>query len=262
MTLEESKQKIKEIKLGTVDKKSLAGIKISKTDFNNLDINVISGANMKYATLFDVGFHKLNMNSVDFTYSEIDDIELDNTSLFQTLFVNCTINNSTFTEVNMLETDFTNTTLSNTFISSKSWRKVRFENTTFKNVTFGNLSKHSYKTLKQLLNCEQRSEIMIYTVDGERVLFDDYIIPETKKTSKPHIPPPDITPLQETKIEKDIEWKPGARSNIPGCPSHGLLPVQDCKRKRQQSLIFHPDKNPSCQEIASNKMQNLNTQCP
>jgi hypothetical protein len=59
-----------------------------------------------------------------------------------------------------------------------------------------------------------------------------------------------------------IPWTKGAKSSKEGYPSDGLAPTNDCTTKKLQSLTFHPDKNTTCMEQATEKMKVLNNKCP
>jgi uncharacterized protein YjbI with pentapeptide repeats len=260
MSKEESEEKIREIKRGTVNKASLAGIILHHVDFKNIDIHALSKANMKHASMIDVGFHKLNLNSADFTGSEMDDVEFTDTSLFGTKFNHSKIHNSSFTNVQTLDTDFSDAHISDTFISTNRWRDAIFQRTTFKNVTFGGkITKATYQLLSRRLSLEQRNEITIYTLEGERVAFHEFA-PDSPPPPPPKRPRPE--PMRAPSIKTDATWVPGAKSDITGCPSDGLKPSNNCTKKKQQSLVFHPDKNPACADEATAKMKVLNALCP
>jgi Pentapeptide repeats (9 copies) len=266
MSEEQSRQRIREIQNGTVDKATLAGIVINNVNFTYLNKYALSKANFKNSKMVNVGFHNISMADTQFTGSELEDVEWDNIMLFGTHFTKCRITNCSFTNVHLTQSDFTDAILSNTVFSAKSYREVRFRGAQFRNITFEEMPEKSYRILRALLSKDQIAECFVYTKEGERVAFLDYRpkedSPPKNETKKERTPDREPEPNPIPKSVLDTPWTPGARSTTPGCPSDGLLPVRDCKRKKQQSLVFHPDKNPACRETSSGKMQVLNNYCP
>ena len=259
MSKEKSKRLIKQIRNRTVDKLSLAGIVIKNVDFKYLK-KTLSNANMNNSYMKNVGFNELDLTRTNFTYAELDDVEFTDVTLFNTKFMHSTIINTSFSLSEDAYANFTDCTLTGTVFYSNFMNSI-FDRATFKNVVFSWLDQSTYDKFQSMLTVDQKAELFIYTLLGERVLFDSYT-PEIKKPDEKIDDDDYDYDYDDEDKEGDVNWVLGARSNVKNCPSKGLKPTKDCSLRKMQSLIFHPDKNPGCPNDAVPKFQKLNEWCP
>jgi hypothetical protein len=269
MSKKESELKIKQMKNGTVNKATLEGIVIEDQEFGNNDAFELTGANMKYATIKNVGMGSANLNDIDLSESELYDVDFSSSKLNSAKFVKSDLSEIMFPGSMIQDADFTNATLSNViFFDMESFKPEqqmnlgKFTGAILKGVSLFNIYDIHVDYVKKMFSPEQLKEIQFLIVpkydynqnnnnDGSDEEEDDY--DEYRASPSPS--------TNTSPNSNDVPWKIGAKSSKVDCPSDGLAPTRDCANKKKQWLVFHPDKNPGCEATSTKKMKVLNNYC-
>lgn len=106
------------------------------------------------------------------------------------------------------------------------------------------------------------SQLYAYLSPPERPLMEEVLEAVKPEELKNYVIVDE--PDNATKLLVDIQTKPMDSVNDPQCPSHEKIP-QPCTTPensyKKQSLVFHPDKNLKCRDIATKKFNYLKSLC-
>ena len=106
------------------------------------------------------------------------------------------------------------------------------------------------------------SQLIAYLLPLQRPSMEDVLEAVTPEELKNYVIVDE--PDNATKLLVDIQTNPMDSVNDTQCPSHEKIP-QPCTTPensyKKQSLIFHPDKNLKCRDIASKKFNYLKALC-
>jgi len=134
-------------------------------------------------------------------------------------------------------------------------------------------STNSNRLEKELIKCKKENEKLILKINELRVKLNEKSPNSKTKKSPPKqytntkkSPPKQQTNTKKSPPKQQTNTKnspPKQQTNTTDCPSYGKEP-KICETKKdyfKQSLLFHPDKNTSCQEDAAEKFKKLAILC-
>lgn len=293
MSEAESKEKIQQIKSGVVDKSTLAGIVMVNEMLIGFPRKLLqlSDADFRFATLKSSRFDFANLDRAKFHHLSFSGPSaFFNDCLLQgTQFQNAILNHVQFMDCTFSPTSsFQNATLVNCgFIRCSGFGRTEpflgFVGVKFQNCLFSEINEQEFDFIE--LSREQTENILYEEPEEEDHPFkddDDEVDDEEghddeewdwdefqeqqRREYQEYLEAERQRENQKNSAGTDKVWNPEAfrenPSTVPGCPSQGWKPSMDCSKRKQQMLVFHPDKNHACVDSATEKMKKLNANCP
>ena len=290
MSKEESDKILDKIVGKTYKGSSLEGLVVEDIHFKRYGPNkknseiAITNANLKHSYWKNVeGLFKNHLSNNDFSESEMINVDFRGAYMAKSNFSGCSM-----TDVQLPlwlgDCKFDGATLTNVTIhpdnvyTNMAYKPgnrainpyfTDFKKVTLKNLTFSHLYKDDLEDIKTFFTEDQLKHDVTFVLDDYEEEEEEYDEEEDEDDNWNQVPsppsPPSPPPTSKAKAKNSsptVLWTNGAKSTVTGCPSQGLAPSRDCKNKKKQFLVFHPDKNLKCFESASEKMKKLNNYCP